>query len=120
MGLDTERASPKTSPPEVGKPATGHAPTDTDLSPTAGLDCAIANAAGDWWFHGAMLAVRQLARSGRGFTVDHVLDMVGAPTDSHYLGALFAAAMRQRIVEPVGARVGRDGRLVRVWWGIPA
>jgi hypothetical protein len=85
-----------------------------------GLEQAIENASSDWWFQGALLAVSQLARSGRGFTVDHLLDMVGAPTDPHYVGAVFAAAQRQHIVEPVGAVVGRDCRLRRVWWGVPS
>jgi hypothetical protein len=85
----------------------------------AGLEQAIENASTDWWFQGALVAIKQLALSGRGFTVDHVLDMVGTPPDPHYVGALLAAAQRLKIVEPVGARVGRDGRLVRVWWGVP-
>ena len=84
-----------------------------------GLERAIESAASDWWFQGALMALKQLALSGRGFTVDNLLELVGAPTDSHYVGAVFAAAQRLKIVEPVGARVGRDGRLVRVWWGVP-
>jgi hypothetical protein len=94
----------------------------TILSPRAdgtGLDQAIGSASTDWWFRGALLAIKQLARSGRGFTADHVLAMVGAPTGPHYVGAAFAAARRQRIVEAVGARLGQDGRLVRVWLGVP-
>jgi hypothetical protein len=94
--------------------------SDTNLtngtSLAAGLQQAIENAAGDWWWDGALLAIRQLALSGRGFTVDHLSSMVGEPPDPHYWGALLAAAQKLRIVEPVGARVGRDGRLVRVWW----
>jgi hypothetical protein len=86
----------------------------------SGLEQAIANASSDWWFRGALVAIRQLALAGRGFTADHLLDMVGAPTDSHHVGALFAAAQKLRIIEAVGARVGRDGRLVRVWWGLPS
>jgi hypothetical protein len=85
----------------------------------AGLEQAIENASSDWWFEGALVAVRQLALSGRGFTVDHLSSMVGEPPDPHYWGALLAAAQKLRIVEAVGARVGRDGRLVRVWWGLP-
>jgi hypothetical protein len=65
-----------------------------------------------------MLAISQLARSGRGFDIDDVLDLVGEPTDPHYPGAAFASARRQKLIEPVGARVGRGGRLVRVWWGV--
>jgi hypothetical protein len=94
-------------------------PLDAPIVRGAGLEQAIENASSDWWFQGALVAVKQLALSGRGFTADHVLDMVGAPTDPHYVGALFAAAQRLRIVEAVGARVGLDGRLARVWWGQP-
>lgn len=81
-----------------------------------GVDVAIANASADWWFTGGLLAIRQLAMSGRGFTPCHVLEMVGEPPDPHYVGALFAAAVRKRIVEAVGCRVAADGRLVRVYW----
>ena len=66
-----------------------------------------------------MLAIRQLALSGRGFTVDHIRDMAGEPEDPHYWGALFAAAQKLKIIEAVGARVGRDGQFVSVWWGLP-
>ena len=83
----------------------------------AGLEQAIENATSDWWFQGALVAIKQLAMSGRGFTVDHLSSMVGEPPDPHCWGALLAAAQKLRIVEAVGARVGRDGRLVRVWWG---
>ena len=84
-----------------------------------GLEQAMENAASDWWHSGAMLAIKQLALSGCGFTVDHIRDMAGEPEDPHYWGALFAAAQKLKIIEAVGARVGRDGRLVRVWWGLP-
>src|SRR5215212_1619225 len=85
-----------------------------------GLDRAIENAESDWWTQGALTAIRQLARDRRGFTIDDVLDLVGEPTDPHYPGAAFASARRQKVVEAVGARVGRGGRLVRVWWGVAA
>lgn len=100
--------------------SSGRAPSISAADDANGLDRAIANSASDWWTQGALLAIKQLARSGHGFTVDHVLDMVGAPTDPHYLGAVLASAQRQHIIERVGARVGRDGRLVGVWWGLPA
>ena len=90
----------------------------TSLPNDSGLDRAIENAESDWWTTGALLAIQQLAKIGRGFDVDHVLDLVGEPTDPHYLGAAFAVARRQKIIEPVGARVGRGGRLVRVWWPV--
>lgn len=96
-----------------------------DLSSTSmavyasGLDQAISNAAGDWWTSGAMLAIRQLAMTGRGFDADHVITMCGMPSDGHYVGAVFAAAQRSKIIEAVGCRVAADGRLLRVWWGAP-
>ena len=92
--------------------ATGNAsnPSLTD----GGLDRAIENAASDWWTQGALTAIRQLARDRRGFTIDDVLDLVGEPTDPHYPGAAFASARRQKVVEAIGARIGRGGRLVRV------
>lgn len=86
----------------------------------AGVNAAIDNAATDWWFQGSLQAVKQLAMTGRGFTADHLLDMVGEPTDPHYVGAVFAVAQRQRIVEAVGCRIGAGGRLLRIWWGLPS
>jgi hypothetical protein len=84
-----------------------------------GLEQAIRNSASDWWHSGAILAIRQLALSGRGFDIDHIRDMAGEPEDPHYWGALFAAAQKLKIIEAVGARVGRDGKLRRIWWGVP-
>jgi hypothetical protein len=94
-------------------------PTEGKSTPEDGLDRAIENAASDWWFQAALLAIQQLGQSGRGFTADHLLDMVGLPNEPHHVGAVFAAARRQRIAEAVGAAVAADGRLVRVWWGLP-
>jgi hypothetical protein len=113
--------TPKDSRPVVSEAAEENAAggLSAPIVRDTGLEQAIANAANDWWFQGAMVAIRQLAIGGRGFTVLHVKDMVGEPPDYHYWGALFSAAQRQRIIEPVGARVGSDGRLVRVWWGLP-
>jgi hypothetical protein len=115
----------KVRPPEVVSnqgaeektPADGL--SDVILTGDAGLELAIEAAASDWWFTGAMVALKQLVLSGRGFTVDHLSAMVGEPPDPHYWGALLAAAQKLGIIEAVGARVGRDGRLVRVWWGLP-
>jgi hypothetical protein len=118
---EVRRAGPEASSPEV-RSATDRTSTESDLTPGRpqdGLDRAIENAASDWWFQGALVAIKQLATSGRGFTVENLSGMVGEPPDPHYWGALFAAAQKLRIIEPVGARLGRDGRLVRVWWGLP-
>ena len=84
------------------------------------LDSAIKHATTDWWASGAALAIRQLALADRGFDADHVLDMVGRPPSPECVGAVFAAARRSNVIEAVGCRVGRDGRLLRVWWGLPA
>jgi hypothetical protein len=91
---------------------------NTIIAP-AGLEQSIANAARDWWYQGGLVAIRQLVRTRRVFTIDQLSDMIGEPPDPHYWGALFAGAQKLRIIEPVGARVGRDGRLVRLWWGLP-
>ena len=82
-----------------------------------GLDSAIAHASVDWWSEGARLAIRQLAQAGRGFDADHVLDMVGAPPSPECVGAIFAGLQRTGEIEAVGARIARDGRLLRIWWG---
>jgi hypothetical protein len=37
------------------------------------LRTAIDNATTDWWFQGAMAALKQLALADRGFTADNVL-----------------------------------------------
>ena len=69
----------------------------------SGLDCAIESASRDWWYQGAMVAVQQLARSGRGFDVDHVASLTGEPPAAVYWGALFAVRYQ--------ARRGRGSRL---------
>ena len=66
------------------------------------------NDADEWWA-AALLAHRQLDRIGRG--------IVGEPPAPAYVGAVYAAAQRSKIIEAVGCRVGRNGRLLRVWWG---
>ena len=86
------------------------------MTTTTGLEQAITNASADWWHEGALLAIRQLAAAGRGFTADDVRDLTGEPADPHYWGAAFAAARKLKIIEPLGARIGRDGRPARVWW----
>ena len=48
-------------------------PPDKHSLPNPGLDQATANSASDWWHSGAMLAIRQLALSGR--------DMAGEPEE---------------------------------------
>src|SRR5215218_3053041 len=103
----------RSRPGEKAAPAENNGEASLD-----GLERAIENAVADSWTQGALTAIRQLARDRRGFTIDDVLDLVGEPTDPHYPGAAFASARRQKLIEPVGARVGRGGRLVRVWWGV--
>lgn len=83
-----------------------------------GIDRAIENASSDWWYVGALLYVRQIAQMGQGFTADDLLDAVGQPPAPEYVGAVFAAAYRSKLIEPVGCRVASDNRLVRVWWAV--
>lgn len=85
----------------------------------SGLEAAIDNAHLDWWATGAQLALVQLAKAGRGFTVDDLLDLVGQPPAPQYVGAVLAAAQRLRLIEPVGCQIGRDGRMVRRWFRGP-
>lgn len=82
----------------------------------SGVHQAIRSARGDWWYEQAQLAIRQLAAEGRGFDVDHLIDLVGEPPAPEYVGAALAAAHRSKHIEAVGARVARDGRLLRIWW----
>jgi hypothetical protein len=49
------------------------------------------------------------------FHVDDFLMLAGYPPIPNQLGAAFATAKQQRLIEPVGAAVATDGRLVRVW-----
>ncbi len=85
--------------------------------PLGGIDRAMDGANSSWWWAGAALAIQQLARQGVGFSAEHVVDLVGEPDDPHHLGAALAAAYRRGVIEPVGARIGRANRPVRVWWG---
>jgi hypothetical protein len=115
--------SQKNSPLEVVSNQGAEENTNDGISAviitTDGLEQAIRNSASDWWHGGAMLAIKQLALSGRGFDVDHIRDLAGEPEDPHYWGAVFASAQKLKVIEAVGARIGRDGKLRRIWWGVP-
>jgi hypothetical protein len=41
--------------------------------------------------------------------------LAGYPPIPNQLGAAFATAKQQHIIEPVSAAVAADGRLVRIW-----
>lgn len=86
---------------------------------SGGLERALQVAQRDWWSDGAALAIKQLATAGRGFTSEHLIDLVGEPHEPHLLGAAFAAAQRSRVIEAIGATIGRDGKPRRIWWGCP-
>lgn len=90
------------------------------LNPTAGSSYPAGigeavNTTADWWSAGAQLAIRQLAQNGY-FDADMLLDLMGEPPHSSYVGAAFASAWRAGVIEQVGCRVARDGRLVRIWF----
>ena len=91
---EAERRPSAEAPPAVIKV---HQTTSTEGNSTVndGLERPITKAAADWWAQNALLAIQQLARSNRGFTAEHVLDMVGPPSDHHYVGAVFAIAQRK-------------------------
>ena len=90
-------------------PITGYA--------VGGLQQAIDNASSDWWWTGAVQAIKQLAIVGY-FDADRLLNLVGEPPHPSYLGAAFAAAQRSGWIEAVGCRIAVDGRLLRVWHGV--
>lgn len=115
MSPGTRRGRPDGTTSEKTGPATDRNLAQ-DVSYSAGLDQAIANAASDWFTSGALLAIEQLAKARQGFTVDDVLDLTGMPSDPHYVGAAMALAQRRGVVEAVGCKVGRGGRMVRVWY----
>ncbi|MBA8794931.1 hypothetical protein FHX74_002559 [Friedmanniella endophytica] len=92
--------------------------TRRQIATPTGVDLAIENASRDTWYASARTAVQQLALTGRAFTVDQVLDLVGQPPASAYVGAVMAGAQRSGLIEPVGCQVGAGGRLVRRWWGL--
>lgn len=83
-----------------------------------GVDLAIAHR-DDWWWSPAWAAVRWLAKTRRTFTVDDLRGVgVGVPDAPCRWGALLAAARRSRLIEPCGAAIAADGRLVRVWTAV--
>ena len=75
------------------------------------------------WRRRAEAELERLARSGREFTSDDLVDAVGLPVASstNAVGALFRAAARRRLIVTTGAttsrRASRAGGLVRTWRG---
>jgi hypothetical protein len=67
------------------------------------------------WRQNAATVLGVLAHSGMPFHVDDFLMLAGDPPSVKQIGAAFQAAHRRRLIEPVGAAVANDGRLVRVW-----
>lgn len=87
----------------------------------AGADLA-AEHGDDWWRAGAMAAVETLADSGRIFTSEDLVAVVGEPQGTqNQLGAVFLTASRRGTIVCVGAvrsaRPGRKAGLVRQWVG---
>lgn len=115
-GPDVRRGRPRQGNLS-GDRASSHRQHTASSYPPGGLEVAIDNAGHDWWFGGGMTAIRQLARRTSPFTVDDLVDLVGQPPAANYWGALFAAATRRGLIEAVGCQLGRDGRMVRRWYG---
>lgn len=87
----------------------------------SGVDQAAAGAETGWWDHG-MRTIDELARTRQEFVPDDVTDLIGAPDHHNRVGALFAAASRAGIIEPVAMRrstkPSRHAARVCVWRGV--
>lgn len=71
-----------------------------------------------WWWDGAMLALRQLAKRKRPFQAADIAALVGEPDHPCRWGALFAAAAKQRRIELAGyTESHRSGQPCRLWRG---
>jgi hypothetical protein len=70
------------------------------------------------WRRSAADVLSVLAGTGMPFFCDDVLMLVGAPPISKQLGSAFAAAQRQKTIQPAGAVIGHGRRLLRVWRGV--
>lgn len=103
--LEAQRASPKADSPEAAKPATGHTPARAHSTETAAVV----------WRREAQQVLAVLANTRHPFTADTLTQLAGYPPTPNQLGAAFATAKQQHIIEPVGATVGEGNRLVRVW-----
>ena len=73
------------------------------------------------WNDAAWGTLIRLARSGREFSADDLVDAAGSPSSPGATGALFAHAARQGLIRMAGVttsrRLTRHGSLQRVWRG---
>jgi hypothetical protein len=80
------------------------------------------------WTQRATGALLALAESGRQFTSDDLVDIVGLPSGAtrtaanNAVGALFARYSRKKVIKSCGAKAtGRHtshGRAIRIWIGV--
>jgi hypothetical protein len=71
----------------------------------------IARATRSAWTARALWAIATLARSGRGFTGEDVVELAGAPPSFRAVGAAVNLAMRRGMIQTTGATVpARDPR----------
>lgn len=81
------------------------------------------------WSDAADEAIIALAATGRDFTSDDLLEMIGPPDVSHApnarnnaMGAAFSRASKRKIIEVVGHTQSRaqhrKGGLIRIWRGV--
>jgi hypothetical protein len=68
------------------------------------------------WRTEALRVLTVLAGTGHPFTCDTLTQLAGHPPRPQQLGAAFAAAQQQHLIEVVGATIA-ENRLVRVWRG---
>lgn len=83
------------------------------------------------WIEEAKCALRLLIDSGKEFTADDVVDLVGGYPDGHHdrngrnnaMGAVFTWARTEGLIEAVGVAKSRQphrrGGMIRVWEGVP-
>lgn len=71
------------------------------------------------WLTDAADAIKRLAHTGRQFTADDVRKIIGSPEHPNWWGIAFAAAKRQKVIQPVAfgtARAkSRNGGSLKVW-----
>jgi hypothetical protein len=113
---------------ENGRPSNAETPNRHDLGKKSTTNSTVTRTAvktaerveGLPWGEGAMLLIEQLAKSGRRFTAADVVSRLGEPEHYTHVGALFAAAKINGLIEVVGFRESdRRGtsQIIREWRG---
>lgn len=74
------------------------------------------------WREAAIAWIKRIAAGGAEFTADDLTRRIGVPTHRNAVGAVFAQASRQGLIEQVGwrraaGRASQQGRRLAVWRG---